>query len=308
MMATNADSAAREFRTGWPTGDRIAYGAVHLHVTDIDRAAGFWRDAVGLHERGREDGALHLGTAERDLIVLHEGATGPAPRGAAGLYHVAIHLPDEVAFASALVRLAAARVPQSPTDHIFSKATYANDPDRIMLELTLETTERFGSVDQSAGGLVMYDSEGRRRGGTEPLDVDAALAPLGDRPPDPQVPDGTYVGHVHLHVPDLAAAYAYYGDVIGFERHAMMTAIGMADLGAGGAFPHRIALNDWNGPAARQPDPGAAGMRFFELLVPDRDALARLAERAGVAADADGVLALTDSAGNPIRVAVADGR
>ena len=71
-------------------------------------------------------------------------------------------------------------MPQSPTDHIFSKATYLNDPDGILLEVTLETPERFRSIETDSGAPYMVDSEGQRRAPTEALDVAAAIAPLGD--------------------------------------------------------------------------------------------------------------------------------
>jgi len=285
--------------------DRIAYGAVHLDVSDLDRALRFWRDIVGLQEVDSVPGSAMLGAGGRTLIVLHDGATRPAGRGHAGLYHVAIHLPDAVEFARVLARLARAGVPQSPTEHVFSQATYVRDPDGIMLELTLETPERYGSIEVGPTRVVLYDRDGRSHEGTEPLDVAAALAPLGDGPTDLPLPAGTFVGHVHLHVPDLVAAYGWYRDVVGFSEHALMTAIGMADLGAGGVFPHRIALNVWHGPQARQPEPGTAGLRVFELQVPASAALAALARRAGTSVEADGSATLVDPAGNRLVVAVA---
>ena len=166
------------------------------------------------------------------------------------------------------MRIAQARVPQSPTDHIFSKATYLNDPDGIMLELTLETPERYGSIEVGADRITMLDSDGRRaepdraagrrRGRGAARMAATQICPL---------PPGTYIGHVHLHVPDLRAAHDFYRDVIGFEEHAYMAPIGMADLGAGGRFPHRIAMNTWQGPSARQAPSGTAGMRRYELIV-----------------------------------------
>jgi catechol 2,3-dioxygenase len=273
--------------------DRIGYGAVHLDVIDLGRSLPFWRDIIGLQELASPAGEARLGVDDRALIVLHPGAVRPVGRGQAGLYHVAIHLPNAVEFARVLARLMLARVPQSPTDHVFSKATYVRDPDGIMLELTLETPERYGSIEIGPGSVEFRDSEGRVHGGTEPLDVDAALAPLAGGDIAGPLPSGTVVGHVHLHVDDLAASYAFYRDVIGFEEHAFMTPIGMADLGAGGPFPHRLALNDWHGPGARQPAPGTAGMRRFELVVND------------VSRFGDGAVTLHDPAGNEVVVSAA---
>ena len=284
-------------------GDRISYGAVHLDVADLERSLSFWRDLIGLRELGRSpDGETRLGVDAQALVVLRPGAQRPVGRGHAGLYHLAIHLPDATEFARIVTRLAQARVAQSPTDHIFSKATYLNDPDGILLELTLETPERFGSISIGADAVVLTDSEGRARAGAEPLDLAAALEPLQGGDPQRPLPSGSYIGHVHLHVPDLAAAHGFYRDVVGFDEHAFMRPIGMADLSAGGRFPHRLALNSWHGPSARQPAPGTAGMRRYELVLHGAGALAQLSERARALPGHDGALALRDPAGNALTV------
>lgn len=290
--------------------DRIAYGAVHLDVIDLDASIAFWRDLVGLRELHSSAGETSLGVDLRALVVLHAGAARPVGRGHAGLYHLAIHLPDDVEFARALVRLGSARVPQSPTDHTFSKATYVHDPNGIMLELTLETPERCGSIEIGPHAVSVLDREGRRRGASEPLDVAAAIAPLGDGDIDLPLASGSYVGHVHLHVPDLEAAHSFYRDVVGFREHAYMAPIGMADLSAGGRFPHRMAINTWQGAGARQAPPGAAGMRRYELILRGDRGLGELAQRAAQAGVAlargeDGCASLHDPAGNEITLAEA---
>jgi catechol 2,3-dioxygenase len=216
-------------------------------------------------------------------------------------------VPTDVEFARTLVRLDQARAPQSPTDHIFSKATYVHDPNGILLEITLETPERCRSVEIGPHGVVMIDSEGRHRAGTEPLDVSAAVAPLAGDDPWLPLASASYVGHVHLHVPDLVAAHSFYRDVVGFQEHAYMTPIGMADLSAGGRFPHRMAVNNWHGPSAVQPPPGTAGMLFYELTLRDAGGLGGLVQRAegaGIAAGqaGDGGVWLTDPAGNRLTV------
>jgi len=287
--------------------DRISYGAVHLDIADLGRSLGFWRDTIGLYPVPVDGDGVGLGAGGRALVVLHPGAERGVGRADAGLYHLAIHLPDAAEFARVLARLIIMRVPQSPTDHIFSKATYLHDPDGIMLELTLETPERFRSLEIQRDGVVMFDNEGRRRGPTEALDVEVALAPLGDRDPLEPMPDGMFIGHVHLHVPDLPAAVAFYRDVVGFTEHAYMTPFGMADLSAGGGFPHRIAMNNWHGPGASQPRRGTAGMRHFELVLrqPAADqALMARARAAGAPVErADDAPMLTDPAGNRIAIA-----
>jgi catechol 2,3-dioxygenase len=287
-------------------GETIAHGAVHLDVTDLPRALAFWRDLLGLAELGGADGVARLGAGGRELIVLHEGAVRRPQRGHSGLYHVALHLPDEREFARVIARLAAGRYPQAPTDHIFSKATYLDDPDGIGLELTLETVERVSEINVRGSELVLIDSDGRRRRPVEPLDTDEVFSHLGEEPIDVPLPAATKVGHVHLHVSDLDAANAFYRDQLGFEEHTFLL-IGMADLHTGGRFPHRMALNVWQGPGAPQPPAGTAGLRHFTIVARDATGLAAIRSRleaAGVEIEAEGdALFAHDPAGNRFRLA-----
>jgi catechol 2,3-dioxygenase len=282
-------------------GETIAHGAVHLDVTDLPRALAFWRDLLGLAELGEGDGVARLGAGGRELIVLHEGAVRGPHRGHSGLYHVALHLPDEREFARVIARLAAARYPQAPTDHIFSKASYLDDPDGIGLELTLETVERVSEISVHGSELVLIDSDGRRRRPVEPLDTEEVFSRLGDESIDVPLPAATKVGHVHLHVADLDAANAFYRDQLGFEEHTFLL-IGMADLHTGGRFPHRMALNVWQGPGAPQPPAGTAGLRHFTIIARDAAGLAAIRTRleaAGTALESDGdALFARDPAGN----------
>ncbi len=80
-------------------GELATFGAVHLDVIDLDRSLGFWRDLIGLQLQGRARDEASLGTDEDTLLVLHAEATSPVRRGHAGLYHLAIHLPNEAEFA-----------------------------------------------------------------------------------------------------------------------------------------------------------------------------------------------------------------
>ncbi len=288
-------------------GETLAHGAVHLDVTDLPRALSFWRDLLGLTDMGEADGVARLGAGGRELIVLHEGAERGPQRGHSGLYHVALHLPDEREFARVIARLGQARWPQAPTDHIFSKATYLDDPDGIGLELTLETVDRVSEMSVHGAEFRIIDSDGRPRRPVEPLDTEEVFSHLsGADPLDVPLPDETKVGHVHLHVGDLEAANAFYRDQIGFAEHTFLL-LGMADLQTGGSFPHRLALNVWQGQGAPQPPPGTAGLRHFTIFARDPEGLAAITARlesAGVPleAEADALFA-RDPAGNRFQLA-----
>lgn len=284
-------------------GDRIVHGAVHLDVTRRDTSLEFWRDAVGLTLLDDDGERLVLGAGERPLIVLHPGAQRPMPKGVAGLYHLAIHMPTPEEFARTIVRLAEARVGQAPTDHIFSMATYATAPDNLGLEITLETPERMRSFSVHGRDIRLIDDQGNARGPVEALDVDAVMTRLPDIPAADSVTSGAFIGHVHVHVGDLPAAVGFYRDVIGFDEHMVMPDWGMADLTAGGRFPHRMAMNTWMGPGVTQAPAGTAGLREFELRYPDEASLRAALDRAAAAGAVDGDL-VTDPAGNRIRVGV----
>ncbi|HEX2392142.1 MAG TPA: VOC family protein [Solirubrobacterales bacterium] len=159
-----------------------------------------------------------------------------------------------------------------------AKAIYLDDPDGIGLELTLETVERVSSTESRGGNVAIFDRQGRPRRPVEPLDVEAVLSRLGDREIDHPLPAATRVGHVHLHVADLQAAWRFYRDLIGFEEH-MFLLLGMADLSAGGRFPHRLALNVWQGEGAPPPPPGTAGLRHLTLIARDRPRLEAIRSR-----------------------------
>src|SRR5438874_11478424 len=97
MIAQEAPMAAAQFSP--PTvestaSDFATFGPVHLDVTDGERALGFWRDLVGLDLLGRDGEVLRLGVGDRELVVLHPGASGPVVREASGLYHMSLHLPS----------------------------------------------------------------------------------------------------------------------------------------------------------------------------------------------------------------------
>jgi catechol 2,3-dioxygenase len=245
------------------SADFVTFGAVHLDVTDAEQSLGFWRDRVGLQLQGEGHGALHLGTDEETLLVLHPGATSPARRGHAGLYHLAIHLPNEGEFARVLARLFDRRTFMSPTDHVFSKAIYLDDPDGLGLEFTLETPERLRSVRMTPAGPEVIDASGQRRSGRDPLDVREVLSHLPDRDLDRPLPAGTRIGHMHLHVGDIDANRRFYSDDLGF---ILANDFGSGvDFHANGRFKHRMAINTWQGVGVKQPPDGTAGLRHFTI-------------------------------------------
>ncbi len=237
---------------------------MHLDVTDERRSLEFWSGTIGLQVLGRSADGVHLGVEDAELLVLHPAASRPVRRGHSGLYHLAIHLPSEAEFARVLGRLLQRGVRNAPTDHIMHWATYLDDPDGIGLELSFETLDRFGSYADSSGRPMLVDSAGRLRDAVEPLDLDEVFSHLVDRDFEAPLPAGTRIGHVHLHVGAIGPALEFY-EAVGFKLNVDFSNFGGADMHAGGSFPHRLAVNIWQGAGAPQPPPGTAGLRHLVL-------------------------------------------
>ncbi|WMT86424.1 VOC family protein [Pelagibacterium sp. 26DY04] len=287
-----------------PTTTRL--GAIHIAVTDPERALDIWRDVVGLTLIARHENRLELGAGENVLVVLHTGATGPVAPHTVGLYHVAIHVPTRRDFARALNRAAAARVRVSPTDHLVSEALYLWDLDGNGIEITFETPWRGRFVENDE--LLAMTPDGRPHSGREPIDVPGLLAELdGDATPFAPMPDGTRIGHVHVHVDDLDTAMEFYRDQLGFAGQLLSRRYGMGDVNLDYA-PHILAFNIWAGRNPGTPPAGVAGLRWFTIVVPDQQTLKEIhdrLERAGSPVEViGGGIETRDPAGNRLKILV----
>lgn len=252
-----------------PAATRL--GPVHIGVTDRDEALAIWGQVVGLTPIGQSETELALGAAGEPLIVLHLDAERPAMSGTAGLYHVAIHVPQRRDLAAFLTRAIHARVPVAPTDHLVSEAIYLWDHDKNGIEITFETPWR-GKLALNEEGGYAVTADGKPHSGREPIDVHNLLAELGDAAPQDAMPAGTRIGHIHVHVGDIDRAMRFYRDTLGFGGQLLSHEFGMGDVTVG-YMPHIIAFNIWHGMEVTQPPAGTAGLRHFTIRLPGAGAV-----------------------------------
>lgn len=288
-----------------PTTTRL--GKIHIAVTDPERALAIWRDVVGLTLINRTPDTLELGAGGKVLVVLETGAAGPVAPHTVGLYHVAIHVPTRRDFARTLNRAIAARVRVSPTDHLVSEALYLWDLDGNGIEITYETPWRGKFVEHDE--LMAITPDGKPHSGREPIDVPGLLAELdGDDTPFAPMPEGTRIGHVHVHVDDLDTAMGFYRDQIGFAGQLLSRRYGMGDVNLDYA-PHILAFNIWAGRNPAMPPAGVAGLRWFEIVVPDEKTLAEIRDRLTAAgSDVETIptgIQTYDPAGNRLKIVLA---
>jgi catechol 2,3-dioxygenase len=236
-----------------PTDAHI--GQVSLTVRSLDRSAAFYRDVLGFVEVGRPHDGLALGPAGgRVLIELHERPDAIArPKRSAGLYHFAILVPSRAALGRSLRRLAETGWPMTgAADHLVSEAIYLDDPDGLGIEIYRDRPR--DTWTWRAGELAMA---------TDPLDLHAVAEEPGAETPWQRLEAGTVMGHVHLHVPHIDAAEAFYCGTIGFEP--IVRRYPGALFVAAGGYHHHLGLNTWAGVGAPPPPDNAVGLRSFTI-------------------------------------------
>jgi len=151
-------------------GARI--GHVHLKVSDIERALGFYVGVLGLQlmlRYGTQAAFVSAGGYHHHIgLNTWESAGGqpPAP-GTTGLFHLALLYPERADLADALRRLIAAGAPpDGASDHGVSEALYPRDPDQNGVELYWDRPEAAWPRDPD-GALTMF---------TRRLDLDSLLS------------------------------------------------------------------------------------------------------------------------------------
>lgn len=142
-----------------PAQTRI--GHVHLKVSDLDRALGFYRDLLGFDQimlYGDQAAFISAGGYHHHigLNTWHSKGMPPAPVRSAGLYHTAIVYPTRKDLAMILKRLIDAKYPLTgASDHGVSEALYLNDPDENGVELYWDRPKELWPLDEN-GKLTMF--------------------------------------------------------------------------------------------------------------------------------------------------------
>jgi len=155
-----------------PVHPQTRIGHVHLKVSDLERAIGFYSGVLGfevVQRYGPQAAFLSAGGYHHHigLNTWESKGGGPAPRGHTGLYHTAFLYPDRASLADALRRVVAAGIPiTGAADHGVSEAIYLDDPDGNGVELYRDRPEADWPRD-TQGGLAMVNA---------PLDLEALLA------------------------------------------------------------------------------------------------------------------------------------
>ncbi len=229
---------------------------ITLRVRNLERMLTFWRDVLGLHEVTREEALVHLAPMGREftLSLWHCPDAPLRPHPSVGLYHIALLLPNRAALAATIRRLLESNALfEGASDHGVSEALYFRDPEGNGLELYRDRPRAQWPRPSRGPGVAMS---------TRPLNVEDLLRETREARP---LPSNTRFGHLHLHVPDLEVAEAFFADLLGLN--VTQRSYPRARFFAVGDYHHHVGTNIWA--RGRRAPGGATGLVSYTWQVPE---------------------------------------
>jgi catechol 2,3-dioxygenase len=270
-MDDNMTSARHDFNISPAT--RIGY--VSLNVSDIDRSLDFYEKVLGFKKVYRPSNERTLlsvdGHPSYLIELLQKGAAGHkalmAETRRAGLYHFAILLPERKYLADMLQNLSERSDEirlDGLADHLVSESIYFRDPDNIGIEIYCDRPS------------IQWKWEGNKvRMATVSLDTEDLLRELtasGWK----AMPAKTVIGHVHLHVRNLAKAMKFYREILGLNFTATYPG---AYFFAAGKYHHHIATNIWLGTSIQLASSEFVGLNHFGIELPNNELYEKTTEQ-----------------------------
>lgn len=232
-------------------------GRVRLRVADLARVRDYYERTIGLRVLDENGDTVTLGADAPLVELVGDPAAQPAPPGSTGLFHLAILVPSRPELARSIRRVVdSGERFTGASDHFVSEALYLRDPEGNGIEIYRDRPREQWE----------YEPDGQLRMGTVALDIQDIVAEM-PADEDSGMPDGTIMGHVHLHVSDLGEAEAFYVDRLGLD----VTVRGYpgALFVSHDGYHHHVGLNTWQGAHGPAPPPGSRGLIDYELFLKD---------------------------------------
>lgn len=141
---------------GWYDGgmEIKELGHVVLYVTDLEKVAGFYRDALGFKEVARQMGAavFSSGRTHHEMLLIEVGGTSVHdPRPKPGLYHIGFKVADSTEELREVYKELKEKGVEilGTTDHTVTHSIYILDPDGNELELYADVSDVWRTNPQS---------------------------------------------------------------------------------------------------------------------------------------------------------------
>ncbi|NLD26617.1 MAG: glyoxalase [Acholeplasmataceae bacterium] len=229
---------------------------VTIVVSNLNKSIDFYTNILGLSIIRKEEDKAYLGVDGKNvLLVLKEVKDAKPADNNIGLYHFALLLENRSDFAQLLKHLADVEYPLTGlSDHGISEAIYLQDPDNNGIEVAVDRYDEEQNV-------FKLDSFGPNR--VDIYDLQKHLPTEKFT----KLPKTTIMGHLHLHVNDIAAAKELFVEGLGFDIQFEYR--GGAVFVSSGGYHHHLGFNIWNGRGATRRSPLQAGLESYVISVPN---------------------------------------
>lgn len=225
----------------------IVTKSIQLNAKNPEQLAAFYNQAIGLTLIKQENEYFELGTPEGKVLLEINATNVSANDDTTGMYHFALLLPTYEDLGTILRHLIVNKIPVTgASDHGYSNAIYLDDPEGNGIEIYWDKPESEWDIKE----------DGQIAGITEMMDAEAALEAA--QTSFDGVPNGTTMGHVHLHVDELENSLNFYTDILGlglkykFGPQALFL--------ASGNYHHHLGANVWKQGQLDHAETGAPGM------------------------------------------------
>jgi catechol 2,3-dioxygenase len=248
-------------------------GHVSLNISNLSRSLDFYESILGFNRVDRPSrGKALLSVGDNNssyLVELLQVNTTDANSDnvsrmnsssrRAGLYHFAILLPERKFLADILQNLGDKRDQihfDGLADHLVSESIYLRDPDFNGVEIY---SDRPTSEWRWKGTQVEM--------ATLPLNTTNLLKEATEKGWK-EMPDKTTIGHIHLHVSDIAKAMKFYYEILGLQLTA---AVPTASFFAADGYHHHIATNTWLGTGIAPASSESIGLKHFSIELSSKE-------------------------------------
>lgn len=246
---------------GFHTKPTTFVGHVKIKVEHLQRSLTFYQDVLGFDILEQTASTAKLTSDGKTSILSLEQPDNVIPKQGrtTGLYHFAILLPERSDLANIVVHLVEKGIKFGSSDHLVSEALYLDDPDGNGIEIYID---RDPSVWSWKGEEVAMT--------VDPIDFKNLLTTVISGKSWKGMPEGTVMGHIHLHVSELKKTEEFYVKGLGFD---VVNRYGVQALFLStGKYHHHIGVNTWNGIGAPTPAKNSVGLESFTLILPDEEA------------------------------------